>query len=342
MDIDKKINKSIKFLQKYTKKNKFSNNDTNFVFVFLLYCQIKYKIKLNVPINDVNIKPKLFDISKFLYENNKIEELENGLFEDNTILFEIFKIKHKNETKKNLKNIMNKVNSINYINLNIEILDYLGNVSSDVDIINCGYGLIWLKEINPDIKISRKFYKSLIALLIEIANKNRDNLRYTNSEAILILFLLNKILYMPDLDDWIKNFCSKQKIDGRWTNGYNSYFIDNVELYDVYHSIIGLLILLEYKTIQHYKNRDFEEENENIIEDDFSKEEELEKPLVKINENEIPNIIEGFQNNTPSFFELEKVVPLSEKYTIHYNIYNVTFLISLIFIIYYINKSPIQ
>ena len=124
MDIDKKINKSIKFLQKYTKKNKFSNNDTNFVFVFLLYCQIKYKIKLNLPFN-ANIKPKLFDICKFLYENNKFEELENGLFEDNTILFEIFKIKHKNETRKNLKNIMNKVNSINYINLNIEILDYL-------------------------------------------------------------------------------------------------------------------------------------------------------------------------------------------------------------------------
>ena len=92
------------------------------------------------------------------------------------------------------------------------------------------------------------------------------------------------------------------KIDGRWTNGYNSYFIDNVELYDVYHSIIGLLILLEYKTIQHYKNKDFEEENENIIEDEFYKEEELEKPLVKINENEIPNIIEGFQKHDSQFF----------------------------------------
>ena len=147
MDIDKKINKSIKFLQKYTKKNKFSNNDTNFVFVFLLYCQLKYKIKLNI--SSSNVEPKLFDCCQYLYQHNKLEDLKIGLFEENEILFNIFKINNKNETKKNLKTIMDKVNSINYINLNIEILDYLGNVSSDVDVINCGYGLIWLKEINP-------------------------------------------------------------------------------------------------------------------------------------------------------------------------------------------------
>ena len=80
---------------------------------------------------------------------------------------------------------------------------------------------------------------------------------------------------MPELDEWIRGFCSKQKIDGRWTNGYNSYFIDNVELYDTYHTIVGLLILLEYKTLQHYKNKDFEEE-ENLIEDEEDIDEEEE------------------------------------------------------------------
>ena len=344
MDIDKKINKSIKFLQKYTKSNKISDNDKNFVFVFILYCQIKYKIKFNINTKE-NIIPKLFDCCKYLYSNINQEELESSLFEENEILHEIFKINKKNDTKKSLKKIMDKVNSINYINLNIEILDYLGNVSSDVDIINCGYGLIWLKDINPDIKISKKFYKSLVFLLIEVAQRQKGNLRYTNSEAVLILFLLNKILYMPELDEWVKNFFSKQKVDGRWTNGYNSYFIDNIELYDTYHTIIGLLILLEYKALQHYKNKDFEEE-ENIIDDEEKVENNEIKSEVTSNtnflDNEIPNIIEGFENKEPNFFELEKVIPLTETYTIHYNIYNVSFLISLIFLIYYLNKSPIQ
>ena len=339
MDIDKKINKSIKFLQKYAKNNKNSDNDKNFVFVFLLYCQIKYKINFNINTKE-NIQPKIFDCCKYLYSNINPEELDSSLFEENEILSEIFKINKITNAKRSLKKIVSTVNSINYINLNIEILDYLGNVSSDVDIINCGYGLIWLKEINPNLKISKKFYKALVTLLIEVAQRQKDNLRYTNSEAVLILFLLNKILYMPELDEWIKSFSTKQKIDGRWTNGYNSYFIDNVELYDTYHTVVGLLILLEYKTLQHYKNKDFEEE-ENIIEDEEKSEEEI-KPNLNFLDNEIPNIIEGFENNNTNIFELEKVVPLTEKYTIHYNIYNVTFLILLIFLIYYLNKSPIQ
>ena len=235
---------------------------------------------------------------------------------------------------------MDKVNSINYINLNIEILDYLGNVSKDVDVINCGYGLIWLKEINPNIKISKKFYKLLVKLLVEIADKRKDELRYSNSEAILILFLLNKILYFPNLDDWINNFCQKQKIDGRWTNGYNSYFIDDIELYDTYHTIVGLLILLEYKTLQLYKNQDFgEPEN---ISDDIDDVEIESKPEIKFDENEIPNLIENFENKNSNIFELEKVVHINDKYSIHYNIYNVSFLIFVVFLIYYLNKSPVQ
>ena len=147
---------------------------------------------------------------------------------------------------------------------------------------------------------------------------------------------------MPEINKWVENFCSKQKIDGRWTNGYNSYFIDNIELYDTYHTIVGLLILLEFKTLEHYKNKDFEEE-ENLIEDEEpNTEQKLEKPNIKFLDNEIPNIIEGFENKNSNIFEFEKVVPLSDKYTIHYNIYNVSFLVFLIFLIYYVNKSPIQ
>ena len=341
MDLDKKINKSIKFLQKYTKNNKKSEEDHNFVYVFLLYCQIKYKIKFDI-VKNVNIEPKLFDCCRYLYADMKTEDLKNNLFEENSILYNIFNIKNKNDAKKNLKDIISKINSINYININIEILDYLGNVSSDVDIINCGYGLLWIKEINPNIRISKRFYKALIKLLIETAERQKENLRYTNSEAVLILFLLNKILFMPNLDNWIKNFCEKQKIDGRWTNGYNSYFIDNVEQYDTYHTVIGLLILLEYKTIQTYKNIEVEEEN--IIDDENPKEEKSDtNQKITFEENEIPNIIEGFENkNIKNIFEFEKTVKLNDKYTMHYNIYNVTFLIFLIFVICYLNKSPVQ
>ena len=64
-----------------------------------------------------------------MYKGLKQEELETTLFYDNQILLDIYNIKNKSETKENLKVIMNKINSINYINLNIEILDYLGNVS---------------------------------------------------------------------------------------------------------------------------------------------------------------------------------------------------------------------
>ena len=112
MDIDKKINKSIKFLKKYTKNNKISDTDTNFVFVFLLYCQIKYKIKFDIDTNQ-NIEPKLFDCCKFLYGNLKHEDLDTKLFEENEILSGIFKISKRNDTKKSLKQIMDKVNSIN-------------------------------------------------------------------------------------------------------------------------------------------------------------------------------------------------------------------------------------
>ena len=42
----------------------------------------------------------------------------------------------------------------------------------------------------------------------------------------------------------------------------------------------------------------------------------LEKPNLKFLDNEIPNIIEGFENNKTNIFELEKVVPLTEKYTV--------------------------
>ena len=82
MDLDKKINKSIKFLQKYTKKNKKSDNDNNFVYVFLLYCQIKYKIKFDI-VKNVNIEPKLFDCCRYLYSDMKKDELKNNLFEEN-------------------------------------------------------------------------------------------------------------------------------------------------------------------------------------------------------------------------------------------------------------------
>ena len=45
MDIDKKINKSIKFLQKYTKKNKFSKT------ILILFMFFYYIAKINTILN---------------------------------------------------------------------------------------------------------------------------------------------------------------------------------------------------------------------------------------------------------------------------------------------------
>ena len=293
MNIDKKIKKSIKYLQKYSKNNKFSSKETNnFIHIFLLYCQVKYNFNFNIDSNNLKIKPKIFDCCKFLYSTFKNEQIKNEIFEDNPILYDIFMIQNNNETKKILKKLINKLYSINYVNVNIEILDYLGNATNDIEIINCGYCLIWLKEINPDLKIPSKFIKILTKILQEVANKNKNNLRYSNSEAVLILFLLNKILYMENYQLWIEKFCSLQKNDGRWTNGYNSYFIDNTELYDSYHTVIGLILLLEYKTLLQYNNINENNINENNnINDDINNKtnkiyatlETLEEKIEKIN-----------------------------------------------------------
>ena len=176
MDISKNINKSIKYLKKYSSQKK--SKKKNFIDCFLLYAQLKYSLNFHMKTSNLNIKPKIFDCMKFIYSDLKEEELKTDLFEDNEILYEIFKLKSKKQTSKILKKIIDKIYSINYVNLNIEILDYLGNVSSDTSIINYGYGIIWLKEINPNLKLPKKFSKLLIEYLIEIANKNSDNIFY--------------------------------------------------------------------------------------------------------------------------------------------------------------------
>tara|TARA_B100000767_G_scaffold275178_1_gene310849 strand:+ start:11156 stop:12082 length:927 start_codon:yes stop_codon:yes gene_type:complete len=300
--------------------------------------------------SNLNIKPKIFDCMKFIYSDLKEEELKTELFEDNEILYEIFKIKSKKQTSKILKKIIDKVYSINYVNLNIEILDYLGNVSSDISIINYGYGIIWLKEINPNLKLPKKFSKLLIKYLIEIANKNNDNIRYSNTESILILFFLNKIMEFKNLDNWIQNLCSKQKIDGRWTNGYNSYFINDIKLYDSYHTIISLIVLLEYQIFNEYNKIETKKEN--------LKKNKNNVPILKNNvpilknnislkyKNQLPNIIEKFDNKKINFFdnkkinffELEKVIKINNKYTLHYNLYNICFFIFIILSFFYISN----
>ena len=337
MNIDKKINKSLKFIKKNTKLYSNEDIDKSFIKVFLIYTQIKYDLNLGIKISsklDIN----LYDCFKYVYGDKTHDELKEEIFEDNDILFEIF-IKNKNfNAKETLKKIINKIYSINYVNTHIEILDYLGNTSQSIEIINYSYALIWLKEISPNIKISNRFIKILTTHLIDIAENKKDELRYSNTEAILLLFLLNRIVYFPNIHDWIKNLLSLQKGDGRWSNGYNSYFIDDTHLYDSYHTILALNVMLEYKTLLYYLEEQKPDEKE--VEEDYINDKPL--PKIKFDENEIPNIIEGFSNQDKSLFELEKVVNINDKYTLHYNIYNVSFLLSIVFIFYYFNRSPIQ
>ena len=354
MEINKKVKKVIKFLEKFSKNNKFNINDenSNHIHVFLLYAQLKYNLNMgfNVKFDE---KPTLFNCLKYLYSDLNMEKAKDLLFpEEDEILLKIFYLKNVKDTKNLLKMLISNFNSINYVNINIEILDYLGNTTTNVQCINIGYGLVWLKSINPNLKIPKKFLKALTISLIDIANKNLHNIRYTNSEAVLILFMINRILYFKDLDNWINNFLSKQKQDGRWTNGFNSYFIDDTDKYDAYHSIIGLLVLFEYQTLLEYKNMkapspqeiielEEESETESIVEEDVTG--------YKPYENEQKNLIEDFTNfndKSKKFLEFEKIIPINQKYSIHYNIYNVTFLIILIFLLYYASKLgrqlPIQ
>lgn len=338
MNIDKKINKTLKFLKKNSELYKYENIEKSFIKVFQLYTQIKYNLNLGITVTD-NLDGSLYNCFKYVYRSKDPEQLKYEVFEDNEILYEILVPNKKFNAKDSLKKIIDKVYSINYVNTNIEILDYLGNTSQSIELINYSYALIWIKEINPNIKISNKFMKILTKQLIKIAEYKKEELRYSNTEAILILFILNRIIHVPNIHEWMKNLLDLQRADGRWTNGYNSYFIDDTQLYDTYHTIIALNVMLEYKTLIYYleeKNNEEEtpEEDENV--------EEKPLPKIKFDENEIPNIIEGFENPAKSIFELEKVMKINDKYTIHYNIYNVSFLLSIIFIFYYLNRSPIQ
>lgn len=338
MNIDKKINKTLKFLKKNSKLYPNNEIDKSFIKVFLLYTQIKYDLNLgiNAP-KDLNVK--LYDCFKYIYGNKSIDELKEEVFEDNDILLEIFTRNKKFDSNEILKKIVDKIYSINYVNTHIEILDYLGNTSQTMEIINYTYALIWLKELYPNLKISNRFIKILTKHLIDIAENKKEELRYSNTEATLLLFLLNRIIYFPNIHEWIQNLLNLQKGDGRWSNGYNSYFIDDTQLYDSYHTILALNVMLEYKTLIYYLE---EKNNEEEIPEDIEHVEEKPLPKIKFDENEIPNIIEGFENPAKSLFELEKVMKINDKYTIHYNIYNVSFLLSIIFIFYYLNRSPIQ
>ena len=338
MNIDKKINKTLKFLKKNSKLYPNEEIDKSFIKVFLLYTQVKYDLNLGIK-TPKDLGTKLYNCFRYIYRNKTIDELKEEVFEDNDILLKIFTHNKKFDPDETLKKIVDKIYSINYVNTHIEILDYLGNTSQTIEIINYSYALIWLKELNPNLKISNRFIKILTKHLIDIAENKKEELRYSNTEATLLLFLLNRIIYFPNIHKWIQNLLNLQKGDGRWSNGYNSYFIDDTQLYDSYHTILALNVMLEYKTLIHYleeKNK----EKETLEEEEYIEEKTL--PKIKFDENEIPNIIEEFSNPTKSLFEIEKVMKINEKYTLHYNIYNVSFLLSIIFIFYYLNRSPIQ
>ena len=59
------------------------------------------------------------------------------------------------------------------------------------------------------------------------------------------------------------------------------------------------MILLEYKTLELYKNNDFEEKENKIHEEDIQ--ENQEDVSVKFLNGEIPNILEGFENKKKYF-----------------------------------------
>ena len=348
--IDKSIKKSYKYLYKYTQKKKFnSKKNDNLIYLFLLYIQNKYE--LNFDLNGYTEEISYFKSLKSIYKNHEI--IKELFVEDNTIIYDIYSKGENINTKSYLKKIVDNIYKNEYVFLGVKILDSMGNSTNEVNILSNLMGLIWLKEINEDLKVSRKFLRKVKHNLNEIIFTNLGKLRYTNTQGFLYLMVLFNISNCKKYDEFIESLLDQQLPDGRWTNGFNSFFIEDKDTFDTFHTTIALLALLEYRLIIEYnslkkKNKNLKKleniEKLNSLEKKITKNNILEefsninsKPVKDININNKKNTKRN--NSLINFFNNKetKILNISHDYEITYNIYNVIFLILLIFLFYYAN-----
>ena len=344
-NLDIKIIKAYEYLYKYIKSNKFKTKKVNnFIYVHLLYIQNNYN--LNFRFKDQTKKKSLYACLKSLYKDLNDKKVKNQLFPDDEMLLQIYLNNEKMKPKKYLQKLQDKIYSNSYVNINIQILDYLGNSEKDNSIINHTLCLIFFMELYPEIPIDKKLLKHVVETLKQMSTiMDKDQVKYTNTFAIFLLIQLKKINSFPDLGTWIENLLKKQLTNGKWSNGFNSFLASSPELLDLTHTALALIVMLEYQVILKHK-----ELIENKKLNNSDKEENLSNKENLNNDNEI---IENFEDNINYFYNKKEIMErfdnINKKnkgyYYINFNIYNILLIIitiCLIYLLFSLKKSNHQ
>ena len=180
-------------------------------------------------------------------------------------------------------------------------------------------------------------------------NKTGENIvKYTNTHAIFLLILLKKISHFKDLDTWIYHLLDNQLNNGKWNNGFNSYFASNPELLDIVHTALATIVLLEYKTITVHKQYILPNDIESELDGEENvKDNEIKNVKENVKDKETKNI-ENFVNkeliNKKEIMEKKQIIekfdqintPNKGSYYFNFNVYNITLLILTIILIFFL------
>lgn len=342
-NVSKAILKSYNVLKQYTKNNKFNyKKSNNFIYLYLLYIQNKYQ--LDFKIKGFTKEIKFSKCLQSLYKKNSDEKNKRLLFEKSNLIGTLFFKSENFKLERFLLKLEEDLSSINYVSSNIEFLDYLGNTSNDVKIINSAFCLILLKEYYPEIKISKTISKTIYNNLVKSIGIDKTGIKYTNTQCLLSLILLKKHHLYSDFDTYINQLIEFQLPNGSFPNGYNSYFISNPNEMNILHTALALIVLLEYQTInsvEKIKNKKLLNNKTKQNEDTKSKEnkEMKSKEDKNINDNnndisikkkEVKETIEGFENLINKTSE--------GNYYFDLNFYNTTAIMIIILILMNLDK----
>ena len=134
-NIDKKIIRAYEILKKFIKSNKFKQKKiNNFIYIYLLYIQNNYNLDFNF--KDQTKEKTIYKCLKSLYSDFSEKKAKSLLFPKDTLLLDIFVNGEKFKPEKYIQKLTDTIYTNHYVNINIEILDYLGNSNKDTKIIN--------------------------------------------------------------------------------------------------------------------------------------------------------------------------------------------------------------